>query len=145
MWECIAPSIRISWDYHPTFMSTLRFGRSKTNIHWMFCSISGRVLRSKSTDEQAHVDLDLLTLASCLNYHLLFCYVYTILCISRIFCCICNFFHQNAASVRKLASNHGTESISSFCTNVQYLKCIKDAGRQKGRSSVTILSNVQNK
>jgi len=30
----------------------------------MFCSISGRVLRSKSTDEQAHVDLDLLTLAS---------------------------------------------------------------------------------
>ena len=97
-----------------------------------------------STYEQAHVDLDLLTLASCLNYHLLFCYVYTILCISRIFCCICNFFHQNAASVRKFAGNHGTESISSFCTNVQYLKCIKDAGRQKGRSSVTILSNVQN-
>ena len=68
----------------------------------------------------------------CLNYHLLFCYVYTILCISRIFCCICNFFHQNAASVRKLAGNHGTESISSFCTNVQYLKCIKDLRALRG-------------
>ena len=42
----ILSGIRISWDYHPTFMSTLRFGRSKTNIHWMFCSISGRVPRS---------------------------------------------------------------------------------------------------
>ena len=110
----------------------------------LLCSYRGGSQGLSSTYEQAHVDLDLLTLASCLNYHLLFCYVYTILCISRIFCCICNFFHQNAASVRKLASNHGTESISSFCANVQYLKCIKDAGRQKGRSSVTILSNVQN-
>ena len=110
----------------------------------LLCSYRGGSQGLSSTYEQAHVDLDLLTLASCLNYHLLFCYVYTILCISRIFCCICNFFHQNAASVRKFAGNHGTESISSFCANVQYLKCIKDAGRQKGRSSVTILSNVQN-
>ena len=43
----ILPSIRISWDYHPTFML-----------------ISGWVPRSKSTYEQAHVDLDLLTLTS---------------------------------------------------------------------------------
>ena len=124
----ILSGIRISWDYHPTFMSTLRFGRSKTNIHWMFCSISGLTatgralpfcnlstlstglssfvsalrfhsnrglpllcLRSasvgakrtstgcsapyrggsqglSSTYEQAHVDLDLLTLAS--SYHI---------------------------------------------------------------------------
>ena len=41
------PSIRISWDYHPTFML-----------------ISGRSQGLLSTYEQAHVDLDLLTLAS---------------------------------------------------------------------------------
>jgi hypothetical protein len=41
------PNIRISWDYHPTFML-----------------ISGRVKRSLPNYEQAHVGLDLLTLAS---------------------------------------------------------------------------------
>ena len=81
----ILPSIRISWDYHPTFML-----------------ISGRVQGLSSTYEQAHVDLDLLTLASCLNYHLLFCYVYTILCISRIFCCICNFFPSERSKCSKI-------------------------------------------
>ena len=35
------PNIRISWSLRSTFMSTLRFGRCKTNIHWMFCTISG--------------------------------------------------------------------------------------------------------
>ena len=119
----------------------------------LLCSYRGGSQGLSSTYEQAHVDLDLLTLTSCLNYHLLFCYVYTILCISRIFCCICNFFsskrskcstENSALPHRKLAGNHGTESISSFCANIPYLKCIKDAGQQKGGSSVTILGNVQN-
>ncbi len=43
----ILPNIRISWDYHPTFML-----------------ISGRFKRSKPTYERAHVGLDLLNLAS---------------------------------------------------------------------------------
>ena len=43
----ILPNIRISWDYHPTFML-----------------ISGRSQGLSSTYEQAHVDLDLLTLTS---------------------------------------------------------------------------------
>ena len=48
----ILPIIRISWDCHPTFRLIL-----------------GRVPRSKSTYERAHVDLDLLTLASYILYY----------------------------------------------------------------------------
>ena len=47
----ILPNIRISWDYHPTFML-----------------ISGRFPGLSPTYEQAHVGLDLLTLVS---YHII--------------------------------------------------------------------------
>ena len=42
----ISHHIRISWDYHPTFMSTLRFGRSESQ-------------GLSPTYEQAHMGLDL--------------------------------------------------------------------------------------
>ena len=63
----ILSSIRISWDYHPTFMSTLRFGREQ-NEHPLdvLLHIGEGSQGLSSTYEQAHVDLDLLTLAS---YH----------------------------------------------------------------------------
>ena len=47
----ILSNIRISWDYHPTFML-----------------ISGGSQGLSPTFEQAHVDSDLLTLASCILF-----------------------------------------------------------------------------